>query len=217
MDEKKIYELHKKYSRGEYGDELLDIVWTHSLIVRDIAMQLGNKLIEKNIKIDLKLVEIGILIHDIGCYDCDCYKFIKKKVKPYVQHGIIGTKILKNEGFNEEIYRIASLHLGVGITKENIIQNNLSLEIKDFLPITLEEELVAYADNFHSKNGPKFMSFEEAKEKLNGLWPESIITLERFKKKFGEPELDKIINKYNKWQTKVEKWLRKLEQNNKHI
>jgi uncharacterized protein len=183
MNQDIIYKLHQKYAEGENQKELLDLVWGHSLIVRDIAIELANNLIKKGIKIDKELVEIGALIHDIGCYDY--YKKINSM--PYILHGIRGYEILKNEGFSEEIAKIATIHLGVGIVKENIVANNLPLEHKNFIPITLEEELVAYSDNFHSKKGPSFMTFEEAKEKLAGLWSESPIIFERFRKKFGEP------------------------------
>lgn len=185
MDEKEIYKLHQKYAEGEKQKELLDLVWGHSLIVRDIAMQLADNLIKKGIKINKELVEIGTLVHDIGCYDY--YKKIDNM--PYILHGVRGYEILKNEGFEEEIARIATIHLGVGLIKENVLANNLPLEAKDYIPITLEEELVAYADNFHSKKGPVFINFSEAKEKLAGLWSESPIIFERFRKKFGEPEI----------------------------
>lgn len=185
MDEKEIYKLHQKYAEGEKQKELLDLVWGHSLIVRDIALQLADNLIKKGIKINKELVEIGTLVHDIGCYDY--YKKIDNM--PYILHGVRGYEILKNESFEEEIARIATIHLGVGLIKENVLANNLPLEAKDYIPITLEEELVAYADNFHSKKGPVFINFSEAKEKLAGLWSESPIIFERFRKKFGEPEI----------------------------
>lgn len=209
MNEEKIYNLHKKYSRGEYGDELLDLVWNHSLIVRDIAMQLAKKMEGKNIKTNIELVETGALIHDIGCYDC--YEFVRKNVKPYIQHGVVGSEILKNEGFDKKVCNIASIHLGVGITKENIVANKLPLEEKDFVPTTLEEKLVAYADNFHSKNGPKFMTFEEARNKLAKLWTLSPVSFDEFKTIFGEPELEEIEKKYSEWQEKTKEWLKKIE------
>jgi len=124
------------------------------------------------------------LIHDIGCYD----HYKDKENVPYILHGVIGYEILKKEGFEEEIARITMIHLGVGLVKENIIKNNLPFEAKDYIPITLEEELIAYADNFHSKAGPRFLSFEEARERLVGLWSDSPIIFDRFKKKFGEPK-----------------------------
>jgi len=190
MTQEEIYKLHQKYAEGEKQKELLDLVWGHSLIVRDIALKLADNLIKREIKIDKNLVEVGALVHDIGCYDY--YK--KVDGVPYILHGIRGYEILKNEGFSEEVARIATVHLGVGITKENVIASNLPLEAKDYMPITLEEELVAYSDNFHSKKGFQFLNFKEAKEKLADLWSESPIIFERFKKKFGEPDLKQISN-----------------------
>lgn len=199
MKQSDIYELHKKYAQGKNEEISLDLVWNHSLIVRDIAFQLVENLIKKNIKVDRNLVEIGALVHDIGCYD---YYERKEKV-PYILHGIKGYEILKKEGFNEEIARMAAVHLGVGIVKENIIANNLPLIKQDCIPITLEEELVAYADNFHSKAGPRLLDFSEAREKLAGLWSDSPIIFDRFKKKFGDINIKILENKYNEWQKEM--------------
>lgn len=202
MIQEEIYKLHKKYSRGNLEDELLDLIWTHSLIVREIALQLGEKLIKKGIKINLKLVEVGALVHDIGCYDC--YESRPGK-NIYIEHGKMGYQILKKEKFDEEITRMAKIHLGVGLTKENIIKNKLPLKKEHCIPITLEEELVAYADNFHSKAGPKFLNFKEARERLLSFLFDSSIIFDRFENKFGKPELSNLEKKYNDWQKKMAK------------
>jgi uncharacterized protein len=207
MDDKKFYKFHEKYSRGVNEEILLDLVWTHSLIIRDIAMQLVESLKKRNIKIDEKQVEIGALVHDIGCYRA--YEFYGRKDGAYVQHGTKGYEILRKEGFSEEIARMAMIHLGVGLVKENIIASKLPFEKKDLIPITLEEELVAYADNFHSK-APKFFTFKTAQERLVGHWLESGIIFERFRKKFGEPGLKEIKNKYGRWQKEIEKKIKML-------
>lgn len=199
MKEEEIYKLHQKYAFGKNKEISLDLVWNHSLIVKDIALQLVKNLTKKNIKINKKMVEIGALVHDIGCYD---YYEDQKNV-PYILHGVNGYEILKKEGFGEEICRMAMVHLGVGIVRENIITNNLPLEHKDIIPITLEEELVAYADNFHSKAGPRFLDFVEARQKLTGLWIDSPIIFDRFKKKFGDLEIKKLKIKYDIWQKEM--------------
>lgn len=186
MTQEEIYKLHQKYSQGENQEMILKTVWKHSLTVRDIALELADNLIKKGIKIDKELVETGALVHDMGCYKC--YEFYGRTEGPYIQHGIKGYKILKQEGLSEEIARMAMIHLGVGLVKENVIASKLPLEPDDYIPITLEEELVAYADNFHSKSGPKFDSFEDSREKLARLWPESVVIFDRFRKKFGEPK-----------------------------
>lgn len=194
MKQNDIFKLHQKYSQGEKQEIILKVVWTHSLIVRDIALQLADNLIKNGIKINKELVEIGALVHDIGCYQC--YEFYGRNLGPYIQHGIKGYEILKKEGLSEEIARMAMIHLGVGLVEENVIASSLPLEHKDYIPITLEEELVAYADNFHSKSGPKFDSFEKSRKKLAGLWPESVIIFDRFRKKFGEPKTRYIDGRY---------------------
>jgi uncharacterized protein len=210
MTQEEIYKLHQKYSAGENQELLLNLVWNHSLCVRDIAIQLVENLSKKNIKINKELVEIGALVHDIGCYGC--YEFLRNNVEPYIKHGVRGYEILKQEGFDEEITRMAAIHLGVGLVKENVIANNLPLEHKDYIPITLEEELVAYADNFHSKSGPKFVDFENSRKKLFVLWPESVIIFDRFRKKFGEPKLGETEEKYSKWQDEMKHQIEVIKQ-----
>jgi uncharacterized protein len=50
----------------------------------------------------------------------------------------------------------------------DIEEMGLSVPKKDYIPITLEEELVCYADMFHSKY-PRFITFEEAYEGISKL------------------------------------------------
>lgn len=192
MKQSDIYKLHQKYVHGKYKKEILEIVWTHSLIVKTIALQLAEKL-EKTygIKTDQKLIEVGALVHDIGFYDCfdDDYK---PKCK-YVLHGKMGYKILIKEGLSQKRARFASTHVGVGYEKD--------------IPISLEEELVCYADEFHSKGHPGFNNFEEALEEMNEISPNDGAVLQRFKNKFGIPELKELKEKYKKWHREINEWV----------
>jgi len=210
MQESEIYRLHQKYSKGEYQGELLDLVWTHSKIVEEISMLLVKNL-KKNwkIKVDKNLVKNGALLHDIGAYDC--YEQFRKNTLPYIKHGVRGYEILLKEKLGEKIARFASIHLGIGINKENIIENKLPLEAKDYIPITLEEEIVSYADNFHSKLGPRFVDFETGKMKLSEYHRDSASIFERFRSKFGEPNLENLKIKYNDWQNKMKEWRNSVE------
>ncbi|MBO7318136.1 MAG: phosphohydrolase, partial [Bacteroidales bacterium] len=71
----------------------------------------------------------------------------------YIQHGIIGAQLLRAEGL-EAHARVCERHIGVGLTANDIIAQNLPLPHCDMLPETLEEKLVCYADNFFSKSQP---------------------------------------------------------------
>lgn len=204
LTEKTIYGLHKKYSRGEKEEELLELIWGHSKIVSEISDLIADNLEKEwGIKTNRELIKQGALIHDIGAYAC--YETVKKNVEPYVRHGEVGYEILNKEGFPRDVARFALVHMGVGIVKENIEMYSLPLKDIDYIPITTEEEIMAFADNFHSKGVPKFIDFESAKNNLIRHYEFSKIIFERFEKKFGVPDLNKLEEKYKDWHTKMRK------------
>ena len=181
--------MHKKYASNE---KILEIGWTHSLIVKNISLQIAEKLEkEYGFNIDKSLIEIGALVHDIGFYQYfdDNYKTKKN----YVLHGKIGYEILLKEGLSKKRARFALTHVGVGFEKD--------------IPISLEEEIVCYADNFHSKGHPGFNTFEESFEEMNKINPDFGIILNRFKDKFGIPELKELREKYKKWHKEINEWV----------
>src|SRR5258708_18938368 len=108
-----IRDIHTKYAPDE---STFTLVFTHCQIVWEIAKQLIEA---NNIAIDVSFVHVGCLLHDIGAYR------LKVKNEPfggrdYIRHGLVGYDILKTEGFDEAICRIAERHTGVGITIEEI-------------------------------------------------------------------------------------------------
>ena len=192
MKQSDIYKLHQKYSVGKFQKEKLEIGWTHSLIVKNISLQIAQKL-EKDygIKTDKKLIEIGALIHDIGIYEYldDDYKTKKN----YILHGRTGYEILIKEKVSKKRARFALVHIGVGYEKD--------------IPISVEEEIVAYADSFHSKCPVRFNSYEGEKLHLESFDLSKGIIYERFKDKFGIPYLEELKDKYKKWHKKINEWV----------
>ncbi len=101
----------------------------HCKCVRDLAV-----IIAKRANADVNLVELGSLLHDIG----------RSKTNS-IFHAIEGSKIAKNYGLNQKLIKIIERHIGAGIsTKE---AKKLGLPVKDYIPITLEEKIVCYADS----------------------------------------------------------------------
>lgn len=196
LTEKTIYKLHQKLGLEKCGEKIVDIVWIHSQIVKEIALQIATDLENKyQIKTNKKLIEIGSLIHDIGCYDYFDKDF--NVSKNYISHGKTGYNILNKNKYSEEICRFALVHIGVGI--------------EDMIPITLEEEIVAFADNFHSKKPVSFNTYEESKKKLESFEQNKGIILDRYKAKFEIPNLDKIKEKYEKWHKETNKWIDEIK------
>lgn len=185
-----IEALHRKYTPNE---EVLELVWKHCRIVSDIALQLAQS---SGVNVDTTLVQVGSLLHDIGVYslyDEDGFE----NAKNYITHGIRGEEILKKEGFSETIWRFASHHTGAGITKQQIVANNLPLPHKDFLAKTPEEELVMYADKFHSKTTPPhFNSHGYYTDYVTRFGEEASGSFAALTEKFGKPDLAPLIAQY---------------------
>ncbi len=125
----------------------------HLTAVHGKAISIAEKLKRDGIQVNIDLVEKGSLLHDIG-----------RSKEHTINHGIIGYKLLKEEGFSEEICKIAKNHVGAGIDKEEAVK--LGLPAEDFIPENLEEKIVSYADNLAA--GDKIRTFEET---LN-IWEE---------------------------------------------
>ncbi len=122
---------------------------------------------------DLELLEIGGYLHDIG-----------RSVTHGVGHGVEGTKILSKYDFPSSVTRLVERHIGAGITAEEAYR--LGLPKKDFIPETLEEKILAYADKFlESKLVFKTVNDEQIVERRDVEYDSIEPTLNRFRKIFG--------------------------------
>lgn len=104
----------------------------HSVLVAQVAREIVSSLNTK-VKVDVHLVEVGALLHDIG-----------RSVTHGVGHGSVGAQILEKLGYPDSLVSIARNHVGAGIPREEAI--SLGLPPIDHLPATIEEKLVCYAD-----------------------------------------------------------------------
>lgn len=205
----KIYQLHQKYSHGEYSKEVLDLVWTHSCIVKEIALIISSNLKQNcGIEADNKLITIGALVHDIGVYNCFDDKF--QSTVPYITHGLIGYKLLRDQKIKENIARFSLCHTTTGLTWQTIASQNIPLPVRDYIPITLEEEIVSYADAFHSKGRPRILSYEEASVNYAKFESPAVFMLDRFSKKFGVPCLESLKLKYEPWHQQITAWMQSV-------
>ncbi|MCK5413184.1 MAG: HD domain-containing protein [Candidatus Pacebacteria bacterium] len=164
----KKFKIFKKYSTSE---DSFEIVLNHSLIVLGKSIEIINRKKLYN-KIDFGLIVSGCLLHDIGIFGLKNGGLDTTKRVDYLQHGIFGGKILRKEKLFKEAL-IAERHIGSGLSKEYIMQNNLPLPKKDFLPITLEQKLICYADKFHSKSG-KIDTLDSIKKEMKGFGKEPL-------------------------------------------
>lgn len=159
MDYNKI--IDKYYPEA---NQLRDILLTHSKLVAKRALAICDA--HPELHLDRCFVEEAAMLHDIGIFRCDAPGICCHGTEPYLRHGLIGGEIMRNEGFPRHA-RVCERHTGAGLTREEIIKQDLPLPHQDFLPETLEEKLVCYADKFYSKSHPdREKSFEQAKKSI---------------------------------------------------
>ncbi|GAB1820496.1 HD domain-containing protein [Herbidospora sp. RD11066] len=172
--DEEIRALHEKYAPTQ---EAFDLVYTHCVIVSDIARRLLIPEVH-----DAELVRVGALLHDIGVY--------RLNGAPYIQHGILGHELLKAEGFPEVLCRFCSHHTGVGLTCDDVRKQNLPIPVADYLAESPEEELVMYADNFHSKSSPpRFVSADDYEARIRRFGEDKAAAFRAMREKYGVPEL----------------------------
>ena len=122
----------------------------HSLAVERKALEIAKRISENGHAVDLKLVELGAILHDVG------------RARTHgIEHGVRGAEILRRKGLGK-FAGFAEGHIGAGIPASEA--KELGLPERDFMPRTLEEKIVAYADKLVV--GATSVYFGEAKEQL---------------------------------------------------
>lgn len=140
------------------------ILITHSTLVMKRAVSICDAHPELNM--DRQFIIEAAMLHDIGIIRCNAPGIECFGTEPYICHGRIGAEMLRAVGFPRHA-RVCERHTGAGLTKEEIISQNLPLPHQDFLPETLEEKVICYADKFYSKTHPeREKSYEQAEHSL---------------------------------------------------
>lgn len=156
--------------------KLYNILLTHSLLVANKAIEIIQ--IHPEWKINKTFIIEASLLHDIGIYLTNAPSIQCFGPHPYICHGYLGSNILLKENLQKHAL-VCEKHIGSGITKEDIIQNKIPLPHKNFLPNTLEEKLICFADNFYSKTQLyKTKTIDQIKKLLSQYGTDSILRFE---------------------------------------
>lgn len=129
------------------------------------------KKLATGLPVDRKVVIAAAALHDIG-----------RSNTHGVAHGVIGARILAEQGVDQRVVRIVERHVGAGIPKSE--GGKLGLPNRDLIPETAEEKLVCYADKlligiYLCSESEAFHDFQK---KLGKGHP----ALERMQRLFGE-------------------------------
>jgi uncharacterized protein len=117
---------------------------------------------------DTDLIRRGALLHDIGMLKTNVPDLGCRGDAPYIRHGVIGRQMLEDIGLTAEAL-ICERHVGAGISADEICSKRLPLPKRDMLPITIEEQIICYADKFFSKNSDSARSAKNSRIILEEL------------------------------------------------
>jgi uncharacterized protein (TIGR00295 family) len=104
----------------------------HILAVTNLALKIAKYFPNANVQ----LTEAGAMLHDLG--RCKTHG---------IDHAVVGSKLARALGLAEEVLNIIERHICAGILPSEAVA--LGLPEKDYTPKTIEERIVAHADNLH--------------------------------------------------------------------
>lgn len=176
-DWKKIID---KYYSGD-GD-LRTILIIHSQSVARKALQIVS--LHPELNLDREFIEDAAMLHDIGIIKTDAPGIKCFGTEPYICHGILGAEMLRQEGLPRHA-RVCERHTGAGLSLNEIVSQNLPLPHQDFLPETLEEQVICYADKFFSKTHlDREKSIEKAEKSIAKFGEEGLARFKQWEKMF---------------------------------
>ena len=171
------------------GNDDYRVLVLHSRQVADLAIALGQRLIDRHEPLDIEFVEEAAMLHDIGMCRTNAPGIYCYGTEPYILHGILGRKMLDRMGLYRH-GRVCERHTGSGITAAEIISQHLPIDPpRDLLPESLEEKLVCYADKFFSKSRldePR-KTLDRARKSLAKFGGETLERFEALVALFGDP------------------------------
>lgn len=149
----------------EPGSKARHILIEHSKAVRDFALDIVSKHPELNA--NAQFVSEAAMLHDIGIFLTNVPSLGCYGDKPYICHGYLGRELLEKEGLSRHAL-VCERHTGAGLSKEEIIAQKLPIPHRDMLPVTIEEQIICFADKFFNKSKEltKPQEIEKVRKKL---------------------------------------------------
>lgn len=177
------FEILQKYY---YPDsKTYKFLFTHSRKVADKALDAAQRV--KHLNPDVKFIEEAALLHDIGIFKVNAPGIGCIGPMDYIAHGYLGREMLEGEGYPRHAL-VCERHVGTGISTGEIDRYNLPLPRRDMLPVTLEEQIICYADKFFTKWPSKIAEerpLDKVRETVAKYGPEQLARFDEWHEKFS--------------------------------
>lgn len=167
-----------------YPEESLlkHILLIHSHAVVHKALQIAE--CHPELSLDKEFIYEAAMLHDIGIFLTDAPGIHCFGDRPYICHGYLGADLLRGEGYPRHAL-VCERHTGAGLSLAEIVTQRLPIPHREMLPVSLEEQVICFADKFYSKTHlEKEKSIDKARKSLERYGEEGLRRFEHWCEQF---------------------------------
>jgi uncharacterized protein len=136
------------------------------------------------LNLDLTFIEEAAMLHDIGIFMTDADGIFCFGKYPYICHGYLGSELVAREGYPRHAL-VCERHTGAGLSLKAILERDLPVPHREMIPISLEEQIICFADKFYSKTKlDKEKSVEKARKSIEKHGEEGLARFDAWCKLF---------------------------------
>lgn len=152
---------------------LKEILLTHSRAVADKALQIARS--HPELHLDTAFLEEAALLHDIGIFRTNAPSIACHGTEPYICHGYLGAELMRRAGYPRHAL-VCERHTGAGLSLRQIEEQNLPVPHREMVPVSMEEQVICFADKFYSKTHlEREKSVERALKSLSKYGEEGVL------------------------------------------
>jgi uncharacterized protein len=145
----------------EPGSKSYEYLVAHGRMVADKALEIAEKV--DWLPPGKLFIEEAAMLHDIGIYLTDAPHLGCTGTYPYIAHGYLGRQIVEDEGYPLHAL-VCERHVGMGLTKAEILEKGLPVPAREMMPITVEEQIICFADKFFPVSPEKMLTVQTLEE-----------------------------------------------------
>lgn len=163
-------------------NELKKTLLLHSESVAQKALRIAD--CHPELKLDTTFLYEASMLHDIGIFLTRAQEISCFGTEPYICHGYLGAELLLRAGFPRHAL-VCERHTGAGLSLMEIIEQQLPIPHREMIPISLEEQVICFADKFFSKTHlDREKSVEAAQKSIARYGKEGVARFNRWRRLF---------------------------------
>lgn len=159
-------------------NELKRVLMLHSESVAQKSLWIADR--HPELKLDTSFLYEAAMLHDIGIFltnatGIHCYGSL-----PYICHGYLGAELVHRAGFPRHAL-VCERHTGAGLSLREIVEQKLPIPHREMVPVSLEEQVICFADKFFSKTHlAREKSVEGARKSIARYGEEGLVRFNRW-------------------------------------